>query len=135
MELMTIIYFIDIFAGDPIPFGGIGAFILLLIFCVLGGLLSFLIDEGKKEGSEIFSDWIKKWTSKTAYTVYAVILFAWGINALIPSKDTAYKMLAAYGVTEIATNERVQELGGKSLEVLEKAMNDYLEKSKKTGEK
>ena len=47
-------------------------------------------------------------------------------GAIMPSKDTAYKMLAAYGVTEIAQNEEVQRLSGKSLQVLEKAMDEYL---------
>jgi hypothetical protein len=39
-----------------------------------------------------------------------------------------YTMLAAYGVQEIVTNPKVQELGGKSLDVLEKAMDEYIGK-------
>lgn len=60
-------------------------------------------------------------------TSMAAVLFLYG--ALMPSKDTAYKMLAAYGVTEIAQNEEVQKIGGKSLAVLEKAMDEYLGES------
>ena len=39
-------------------------------------------------------------------------------------------MLAAYGVEEIVTNDRVQELGGKSLDLLEKTLDEYLAEKK-----
>ena len=48
-------------------------------------------------------------------------------NLLVPSKDTMYTMLAAYGVQTAAESENVQQFAGKSLEVLEKAMDEYLE--------
>lgn len=43
-----------------------------------------------------------------------------------PNKDTMYTILAAYGVQQVAENENVQEFAGKSLDVLEKAMDEYL---------
>ena len=53
---------------------------------------------------------------------------------ILPDKETSYVLLAAYGVQEIASNDKVQELGGKSLEVLEKAMDEYLKESETTKE-
>lgn len=62
-------------------------------------------------------------------------VFILGLLAnLVPDKETSYVLLAAYGVQEIASNDKVQELGGKSLEVLEKAMNEYLKESETTKE-
>lgn len=53
------------------------------------------------------------------------------LAVLIPSKDTAYLMLAAEGVTEVSQNERVRELAGKSLDLLEQEIGKYLEKEVK----
>jgi hypothetical protein len=55
-------------------------------------------------------------------------LFIWLLGFLIPEEKVMYTMLAAYGVQEIVTNPKVQELGGKSLDVLEKAMDEYIGK-------
>lgn len=41
---------------------------------------------------------------------------------LMPDKETAYQMLAAYGVQTVAENERVQELAGDGLDVLQALM-------------
>lgn len=53
------------------------------------------------------------------------------IGGAIPDKETAYAMAAAYGVQQVAQNERVQNLAGNGLDVLEA----YLEKTKKELEK
>lgn len=49
---------------------------------------------------------------------------------LVPSKDTALQMAAAYGVTEAyevaSQSEDVKRLAGKSLELLEKHMDEAL---------
>ena len=47
-------------------------------------------------------------------------------SALTPDKQTIYTMIAASTVEDIVSSPKVQELGGKSLEVLNKAMDDYL---------
>jgi hypothetical protein len=52
------------------------------------------------------------------------------LATLIPNKETIYTMVAAYTVQDIATSPKVQELGGKSLEVIEKVMDDYLKEVK-----
>jgi hypothetical protein len=51
------------------------------------------------------------------------------LAVLLPTKETAYTMLAAYGVESIVTNDKVQEFGGKSLDVINKAMDNYLQQS------
>jgi hypothetical protein len=39
-------------------------------------------------------------------------------------------MLAAYGVEEIVDSERVQDIGGKSLQLIEQTLDKYLEEGK-----
>lgn len=48
-----------------------------------------------------------------------------------PSKDTMYTMAAAYGVQTAAENPNVQRLAGKSLQVLEGKLDEYLKEGKK----
>ena len=53
------------------------------------------------------------------------------ISALIPSKDTMYTMAAAYGVQTVAENPNVQRVAGKSLQVLEGKLDEFLKEEKK----
>ncbi len=56
-----------------------------------------------------------------------VMLLLLGI--LVPNKETLYTMVAASTVQDIATSPKVQELGGKSLDVINKVMDDYLKQT------
>lgn len=49
------------------------------------------------------------------------------VGAIIPDKETAYAMAAAYGVQTVVQDERVQKVAGQGIEVLEA----YLAKTKK----
>lgn len=48
------------------------------------------------------------------------------LGILVPNKETLYTMVAASTIQDIATSPKVQELGGKSLDVINKVMDDYL---------
>ena len=52
------------------------------------------------------------------------------IVGLTPDRETLYTMVAAYTVQDIAQSPKVQELAGKSLEVVNKAMDEYLKADK-----
>lgn len=73
----------------------------------------------------------EKYLGKTKFlasgTVLCTALF---LGNLIPDKEDSYAILAAYGVEEIISNEKVKDVAGKSLEVLEKAMSEYLDEDK-----
>ena len=126
MDLIWIIYLIDVFT-DNNGMETLASFLVLSIF--IGCLMrAFLDPEGCNR-----SDYKVGVQLTTKYsTIPAVIMVVFLF--LTPSKDTAYKMLAAYGVTEAYTaaadSEKVQALAGKSLSVLEKAMDDYLVEEK-----
>ncbi len=119
MDLMWIIYFIDVVCGLHWPF--IMAGIILAAGTVAWIPLSI---EESKDDVEAYGR--VYWRRILPICLPLLLVFSF-----IPNKQTAYTMLAAYGVTELAQNERVQELGSKSLEVIEKAMNQYLEESEK----
>ncbi|AJT60776.1 hypothetical protein [Citrobacter phage CVT22] len=53
------------------------------------------------------------------------------VSCLLPSKDTMYTMAATYGVQSVAENSNVQRLAGKSLQVLESKLDEYLKEDKK----
>lgn len=72
-----------------------------------------------KDTHKTYNDWTKRFIS--------IALVSGTLFTFVPTKEMAYTMLAAYGVEEIVTNERVQELGGKSLDVIEKALDEFLQ--------
>lgn len=59
--------------------------------------------------------------SSKKWTILSLLLFT-----LLPSKDTGEKMLAVYVGTEIADMKEVKQLGGKTYEVINKVMDDFL---------
>ncbi len=114
--MVWIIYFIDTLTSE----GGSA-----VIGLMIGVVFTFLYYLGKFEDKA--PDFNKILPNKIIFIVCTVLILH---GVLVPSKDTAYKMLAFYGVNEITNNESVQKLGSKSLLVIERAMDDYLEESK-----
>ena len=129
MDLVYIIYLIDTFCEDGSPFWD--AMLILpvsVLFAMVGLLLAMPILEEyePKEACEKVVGWLKK-----PYLLFVgACLLGSFLNTFIPTKDTAYKMLAAYGVQEVVKNDEVQKLAGKSLLVLEKAMDSYIKEGK-----
>ncbi len=122
MELALIIYFIDVLSSK----GGIAVvgWIIGLVYLIIS--VAIVIVGGLCPDDKSLKGLSDKLPTKTVVTL-SVLMVCYGW--LMPSKDTAYKMLAAYGVTEIAQSEEAKRLAGKSLEVLERAMDEYLAES------
>lgn len=53
------------------------------------------------------------------------------LSGFLPSKETMYTMAAAYGVQSAAENQNVQRVAGKSLQLLEGKLDEYLKEGKK----
>ena len=137
MDLAITIYLIDVlnavFNGNLqvlsyltlTAMGGLGT-----LYLVFGGKQSALAAKHKRElghhipEGEGFASFFYMLPKKYILSVTIPLIVG---NLLVPSKDTMYTMLAAYGVQTAAENENVQQFAGKSLEVLEKAMDEYLE--------
>ena len=120
MSFVWVIYLIsvmEVFSGPLILLSVFGSAILC---CIYGGVTSEYTN-CDDEWLERFSKFLKKVVTVNITLVLLVIL--------TPDKETSYAMLAAYGVETIAQTEEVQELAGKSLDVLNKYMDQYLEES------
>ncbi len=95
---------------------------ILITWLVFIGITFFWIFVDYLDGDDI-PDIVGMVKKSPIKSLLILPLFLWMI---IPDKHTSYAILAAYGVESIVTNEKVQEFGSKSLDVLEKAMEDYL---------
>lgn len=124
MELALVIYLISV--ADAISPSIIYLTILASISMILLYVFVMTEVESDAEWSEGFFALIKK--------LVAVNVMVAALVILTPDKETSYAMLAAYGVQTVAESEQVQEIAGKSLRVLEKYMDDYLEESSNKSE-
>lgn len=117
MEFAAIVYLV----GTVLPLlSAVGSLVmagmaLLLLAWVLG--IPFWIDYSHER--KVFLK-----ASKT-FCIWAIpIAFVCG---LVPSKEVSYTMIAAYTAQSIGENEKVQDIAGQSLEVIEA----FLSKTKK----
>lgn len=129
MLLACIIYLIDVLAVDEVGYG-IGIWVgPLALICFLALFASWtdgfdsseLATDSEKRGMQIFRS-----LKGSAITICVLIFISGAVTRLIPTKETSYKMLAAYGVTEVVMNDTVQKYAKGSLQVLDKAMGEYL---------
>jgi flagellar biosynthesis protein FliP len=51
------------------------------------------------------------------------------VSVAIPSKDTAYIMVGAYAAQQIAQNPKLQQVGAKTLRLIEQKLDEQLLKS------
>ena len=128
MSLVWVIYLIDVVCQ---PWVGVSV-LLIYSTLVFGGLTlvgCFTTDkEGRCSSDEAFRLFLRKPVWKKLMIFGISILF---LSNFIPERDTAYKMLAAYGVEEAIKLPQVQGVADKSFQVLNKAMDDYLKESDK----
>ena len=128
MELALVIYLIDLLSAFGAPEVALIIFLGTMAVVPVCFLKAFSVDVGdaygdKEDALRIAA--IIPIIKRTLICFFAIIVLAW----VTPSKETSYAMLAAYGVQTVAESEQVQEVAGKSLRVLEKYMDDYLEES------
>ena len=108
MELAFVIYFIDTWSGNPFSVSWKGYFAIMVFLAVILFVVSAFMSD-MYEGYT-FEDVLKRvWgvTKCPFYVVTMIVAIGSFLNMIIPSKETGYKMLAAYAVTEVATNDRV----------------------------
>jgi phosphatidylserine synthase len=127
-NLIWVIYFIDVITQ---PMQGLG--FLLLVMFIVGVVVHIVYTMCDKDDNAPRSDkdFIKLYNGlpvKTATVVSFTLLL---LSNFIPTQDTAYKMLAVYGVSEVSKSENVQELMGDGLDVLKLTLKDYKNKLEK----
>ena len=117
MELALLFYLAGVVGGVQLLLGlvvGVGGFALLVSTIVT-------VAEGR------FDRWPRGLFRKLVLSWIAMAITC----ALIPDKKTIYTMAAAYGVQTAAENPNVQRMAGKSLQLLEGKLDEYLKDGKK----
>ena len=133
MELMWVIYLIEVVTN--IKMWDLSVLIVILIahipFIFFGGMVCATITEGF---TPLFK--YRDFVLRKIVILPLLLVFGFGslFNALMPSKDTAYLMLGAYGVqtvTEtISQNEEMRVVGKKTLVLVEGAIDKYTKELK-----
>lgn len=62
------------------------------------------------------------------YSLPAIVLLA--VALVTPNESSAYKIMAVYGGVELLQTDEAKKLSSKSLDVLNKVMDDYLDEPK-----
>lgn len=120
MELAFVIYLIDTILSSEAEFGiGMDAAIISSIITAI--IVCFIC---LPPGYKFATVW--KPIRKPFTIIITLLVIQGSLVRLLPSRDTAYKMLAVYGVTEVSKSETVQKYAKGSLKVLDKAMEGYL---------
>lgn len=129
MELMYIIYLIEV--GTNIKMWDLSDLILIVLathipIAVFGGLICGTLNED-------FIPFFKyrDFVLRKIVILPLLLVFGFGslFNALMPSKDTAYLILGAYGVQTVAEtvgkSEDVQKIGKSTLKLVNSAIEKY----------
>ena len=146
MELAFVIYLIDNITALKGSFWGFGDLVgMSLVFSIVTAFALVVIfmstdpdlvygdgDSAKAErlaNREKYLNMIKKFWKNTFFWTLPIFIVGSILNTVLPSKDTAYKMLAAYGLQEAveaaSKSEDVKRLASKSLTLIEKSIDDY----------
>ena len=131
MELMYVIYLIEVVTNIKM-WGftvGIGVFVFLSATYLLISAIQAdtTRDVYFKDRLEVYFKTIKKKSLIAPF--FLVFGFGSLFNALMPSKDTAYLILGAYGVQTVAEtvgkSEDVQKIGKSTLKLVNSAIEKY----------
>ena len=126
MDLVWIIYIIEKLPGfiRGITSLGVVSFVAVLaMYAFVLGRAFVPSYTSQKEDDEIVAKQLKRFPSKRTYGL--ALCFLCVIN-LIPSEETAYKMLAAYGAQELIQLEETKQIGSRAYDTINKILDDFL---------
>ena len=120
MDLALLVYAISLL-------GGIGKFffflIVLAIITAIGNGLYWVDISSYNDKYEQKIVGIKKrlWAA-----FWVGVVSAWML-ILLPSEKTAYTMVGAYAAQKVAENDKVQQMSGKVLTIIEQKLDGYID--------
>ncbi len=124
MDLALLVYVISLLHG-------VGAFFTALIMaCGAVGIGNFIYWIDSYSPSEEKVAGIRKRLWKA---FWVAIVSAW-VLILLPSEKTAYTMVGAYAAQKVAENDKVQQMSGKVLTIIEQKLDSYIEEGIKEAE-
>lgn len=74
---------------------------------------------------------LEKWIKR----MFGILALATFLQVIIPSEKTAYTMVGAYAAQKVAENDKVQQMSGKVLTIIEQKLDSYVEEGIKQAEK
>lgn len=127
MDLALLVYGISVLSKLGIVLGlaiGFGAIIMIISTLVrvfhTRETWDSQRDEQIKQGRRDASVTVMKWSG-------SVVLVAVLLNVLLPSEKTAYTMVGAYAAQKVAENDKVQQMSGKVLTIIEQKLDSIIE--------
>ena len=143
MELAFIIYLIDNITSMKGSFWDLGDMAMLFLCIALASIFALMlifvstdtdfcntdIKELRLAQREKYLAVLKNLWKNTFFWTLPFFIVGSILNNVLPSKDTAYKMIAAYGLQETveaaSKSEDVKRLANKSLTLIEKSIDEY----------
>ena len=136
MDLVWLVYAISLLHG----FGT-----LLIMSAIVSGFfgMCFLIYRGAECSQESWHGEREcqkraekgKWAMGHVKTCLKVFILSAVLATLLPTEKTAYMMVGAYATQKIAENDKVQETGGKVLQIINQKLDQYVEEGIAEAEK
>jgi DNA topoisomerase VI subunit B len=122
MDLALLVYGISLLNGIGTFFGG------LIILCVAVGAGNFIywIDSHGDSATE--------GVRKRLWKAFGVAVVSAWVLILLPSEKTAYTMVGAYAAQKVAENDKVQQMSGKVLTIIEQKLDAYIDEGIKEAE-
>lgn len=123
-NLMWVIYLIDVICDDWV---GLGLILFILFITSSACFVAKCVvdsEENPNQSDKVFAKTVSKFPLKTIMVLTSFLAL---LLNFIPSKDTAYKMLAVYGVNEVYENKDVQDIMGDGVDILKLTLKQYKE--------
>jgi hypothetical protein len=128
MDLVWLVYGISLLT----PIASLFTFIVAICVCTIMVLLVYRGAECSQE------DWYKpeknekqaekaKWCMDRVKSALKVLIPCLLVITFLPAPKTAYMMVGAYAAQKVAENGKVQETGGKVLELINQKLDSYIE--------
>lgn len=136
MDLALLVYAISLLAGIKSFF--VSAIIASAFICIVFFMWFVTETDRKSYYSEKENDkreangvmcvkWIKRGVVTAVIAAFLLIF--------VPTEKTAYTMVGAYAAQKVAENDKVQQMSGKVLTIIEQKLDGYIEDGIKEAEK
>lgn len=127
MDLALLVYAISLLSG-------IGKFFVTLL--IIAGIAALLNGIYWIDISSYADNYKEKviGIKKRVWTAFWVGVCACWALILLPSEKTAYTMVGAYAAQKVAENDKVQQMSGKVLTIIEQKLDSYIEDGLKEAE-
>jgi hypothetical protein len=124
MDLALLVYGISLLSGFKSFFIFLG---ILSVLAILGNVFYYsdYCDGGTEQAKKTISRmWLGFWVS-----IVSMIMLIF-----IPTEKTAYTMVGAYAAQKVAENDKVQQMSGKVLTIIEQKLDGYIDEGLKEAE-